>query len=413
MNPTGTMKLEDVMTDLCSRFILNCPAEEFESVERMFFQIEEAHWFYDDFYREKYKYLPPLNMRAFAEKLFEFCPILKPFYNSIHLLLECYNHYKTRVPVCGAIILNPAMDKALFVKAWNSRSSWGFPKGKMCDNETHSQCAAREVYEEIGFDISSMITERDFIEVVVMEKTTRLYIVKGIPEQTHFHTRTRKEISEIAWHKIAEIGDHQKNRYWTVMPFLKQLKRWIARQQTSASKSTVKLIDTNNNVNVNNQYQGKPVTDANINAQQRKRRMSKSPNSSPVSSPAASPNTTSTRKNNNRHVANNSTTTTTTQPSTTAVPTNNTTSSARNPRKLSKKNYLISQPQPQSQPQVVQSQPQQKAPLRQPNFNAAEAAVTSLLTLPVLSSVPASNSFLSFSFNKEAIFEAVDSTLCA
>ena len=33
----------------------------------------------------------------------------------------------------------------------------------------------------------------------------RLYVVPGVPEDTAFETRTKKEIGEIAWHKIKEL----------------------------------------------------------------------------------------------------------------------------------------------------------------------------------------------------------------
>jgi hypothetical protein len=34
----------EVFDDLAARFILTCPVEEFSSFERLFFQIEAAHW---------------------------------------------------------------------------------------------------------------------------------------------------------------------------------------------------------------------------------------------------------------------------------------------------------------------------------------------------------------------------------
>ncbi len=34
----------EVFDDLATRFILTCPVEEFSSFERLFFQIEAAHW---------------------------------------------------------------------------------------------------------------------------------------------------------------------------------------------------------------------------------------------------------------------------------------------------------------------------------------------------------------------------------
>jgi len=36
--------LVEVFDDLATRFILTCPVEEFSSFERLFFQIEAAHW---------------------------------------------------------------------------------------------------------------------------------------------------------------------------------------------------------------------------------------------------------------------------------------------------------------------------------------------------------------------------------
>jgi len=36
--------LVEVFDDLATRFILTCPVEQFSSFERLFFQIEAAHW---------------------------------------------------------------------------------------------------------------------------------------------------------------------------------------------------------------------------------------------------------------------------------------------------------------------------------------------------------------------------------
>jgi 8-oxo-dGTP pyrophosphatase MutT (NUDIX family) len=55
--------------------------------------------------------------------------------------------YRLRVPVCGAIILNATLDKCLLVKGWSSKAGWGFPKGKINQNEENDNCAVREVSE--------------------------------------------------------------------------------------------------------------------------------------------------------------------------------------------------------------------------------------------------------------------------
>ena len=46
-----------VLGDLCLRFILNVPSEELRSTERLLFQVEQAHWFYEDFVRDDQPHL--------------------------------------------------------------------------------------------------------------------------------------------------------------------------------------------------------------------------------------------------------------------------------------------------------------------------------------------------------------------
>ena len=46
-----------MLGDLCLRFILNVPSEELRSTERLLFQVEQAHWFYEDFVRDDQPHL--------------------------------------------------------------------------------------------------------------------------------------------------------------------------------------------------------------------------------------------------------------------------------------------------------------------------------------------------------------------
>lgn len=61
-----------------SRFILNIPEEEFKSFDRLFFQIEQAHWFYLDFYRESNTALPNLNLKDFGAQSVCFVSLSPP-----------------------------------------------------------------------------------------------------------------------------------------------------------------------------------------------------------------------------------------------------------------------------------------------------------------------------------------------
>ena len=108
--------------------------------------------------------------------------------------------YKTRVPVRGAIMLNDAMDHAVLVKGWKKGANWSFPRGKINKDEKDLDCAVREVWEETGFDIraAGLVEDDDkakFIEVSLREQHMKLFVFRGVPMDTHFEPRTRKEIS--------------------------------------------------------------------------------------------------------------------------------------------------------------------------------------------------------------------------
>lgn len=103
--------------------------------------------------------------------------------------------YKTRIDVRGVIILNPKLDRCILVKGWKSGASWSFPRGKINQAEDDRMCATREALEETGHDLTGMVGENDFIEILVREQNIKLYIAPGVPESTHFEPQTRKEIS--------------------------------------------------------------------------------------------------------------------------------------------------------------------------------------------------------------------------
>jgi len=239
----GVQKLfEEVIQDLIIRFILCCPEEEHESFDRLFFQIEEAHWFYLDFYRQNHPKLPALNFKQFAETIFSHCPLLQPYSHLVHQYRSGWVQYKTSVPVCGAIILNRTMDRVLMVKGIGSSASWSFPRGKINKDESSKSCAIREVREETSMDISDVITENEFIEMTFNEQRVRLFIVVlGCHESelAPFAPQTRGEISKIDWLHIdndilqAHTGADKKKRFWNVAPFLRDTKTWIKKRRAT------------------------------------------------------------------------------------------------------------------------------------------------------------------------------------
>ncbi|KAJ3408901.1 mRNA-decapping enzyme subunit 2, partial [Chytridiales sp. JEL 0842] len=234
------MSFEEVLDDLQSRFIINVPAEELSSVERICFQIEQAHWFYEDFVREEHPNLPSFSLKNFSALFFEHCPLLVQWAHDHEKAFQTFMEYKVRVPVCGAIMLNERLDKVLLVKGWKSSSGWGFPKGKINKEESESECAVREVLEETGFDTGSRIKENDYVERTMKEQRIRLYIITGVPESTVFTTQTRKEIGDIKWFKLSDLPGWKredptapplpgKSRFYMVTAFVSSLKQWFSK----------------------------------------------------------------------------------------------------------------------------------------------------------------------------------------
>lgn len=62
------------LSSFSSRFIINVVDEELQSFERIAFQVEQAHWFYEDFVRLLQPNLPSFQLKTFSEKniLFSF-----------------------------------------------------------------------------------------------------------------------------------------------------------------------------------------------------------------------------------------------------------------------------------------------------------------------------------------------------
>ncbi|KAI7829044.1 hypothetical protein BX661DRAFT_181287 [Kickxella alabastrina] len=196
--------------------------------------------------------------------MFKHCPLLSQWAHDAEAAYQTFLDYKFKVPVCGAIILNPELDKVLLVKGWSSRSSWGFPRGKINKDEPEWQCAQREVIEETGSTFC-----RFWIELMQADQKISLYIITGIPEETEFLPMVRKEISQILWHNIADLpcnsrqdrgptncaagnmpiangvpsgskgGAEKEHRYYLIKPFAKRIKAWVAKHPEKIGKPAV------------------------------------------------------------------------------------------------------------------------------------------------------------------------------
>ncbi|CAG9790770.1 unnamed protein product [Diatraea saccharalis] len=230
----------DILDDLCSRFIINLPPEDRGNLVRICFQIELAHWFYLDYYCTDETKLNPCGIREFAAHIFQHVPQLREHIGSLDAVLGNWREYKQTVPTYGAILLDTDLTHVLLVQSYWTKASWGFPKGKVNEDEEPWKCAVREVLEETGFDISKLINKNDYIEAMIHEQIVRLYIIGYIPRETKFQPKTRNEIKACEWFPLADLPANKKdmtpkvkmgvspNAFFMVLPFVKRMRRWVS-----------------------------------------------------------------------------------------------------------------------------------------------------------------------------------------
>ncbi|XP_051638617.1 m7GpppN-mRNA hydrolase isoform X4 [Manacus candei] len=167
----------------------------------------------------------------------------------VQKVLDEWKEYKMGVPTYGAIILDETLENVLLVQGYLAKSGWGFPKGKVNKEEAPHDCAAREVFEETGFDIKDYICKEDYIELRINDQLARLYIIPGVPKNTKFNPKTRREIRNIEWFSIDKLPCHRNdmtpksklglapNKFFMAIPFIRPLREWISRRNGDSSDS--------------------------------------------------------------------------------------------------------------------------------------------------------------------------------
>ena len=234
--------VDDVLEDLAAKFIHPLPQNIKEDPVMLCFFIEEAFWHFIKNYLCEDSYVKERTLNEFASEMFCHIDFLRDHVNIVDSVIEEWQYYKSIIPTFGGILLNSTLDKVILVKS--AKGFWGFPKGKINELEEPEECAAREVMEEVGIDITSYINKKEFVEKHESNHSSRLYIVPGVRESTELKPSCPYEIMAIKWFDLEVIPSHLQDesrrserdgvssrKFFHVIPFMREILEWVKEQK--------------------------------------------------------------------------------------------------------------------------------------------------------------------------------------
>ena len=116
---------EDALDDIHTRFIVNLPLSELLTSDRIFVQLEQAWWYYEDFIcdpRPHLSYLPRYtHFKPFAKELFQYSTIL-PNVNQFNSMWQEYSLYKRTISNYGCILLSSDYERIVLCQVYHGNT---------------------------------------------------------------------------------------------------------------------------------------------------------------------------------------------------------------------------------------------------------------------------------------------------
>ena len=188
---------------------------------------QDAWWYYIDVYYRKFRpQMEELDFRAFVLRLWRYVDAGSYGTAEAAQFVDTFAKETRRIPCAGVVVLNSALDEILLVLGTWSNAKWGFPKGKLKEGEAVCEGAIRETEEEIGVNVRPFMVDGVSARHEFCGRDITLFLAVGLSTRARFVSRTRHEIAEIRWHKLAAVRAHRA-RYPLLVPFLKLIDEWI------------------------------------------------------------------------------------------------------------------------------------------------------------------------------------------
>jgi 8-oxo-dGTP pyrophosphatase MutT (NUDIX family) len=210
---------ETVACYLLTLFYVNLPTSEQSDVNRRFYHLEQAYWFYLDLlsgwpqHTIASKANSTFHFIQFASQLLKFAFELDTkcscsHFDTASLTVEYEKYlsrYKYKIPVAGCILLSLKNSKwfVVMVKGVGNHN-FGFPKGKINKDESFEDAAARETFEEVGFPVPPL--EKGALNWNLGH--ARLFpLALKIPFDYPFKPKTRGEIELVSWVPVVPLQE--------------------------------------------------------------------------------------------------------------------------------------------------------------------------------------------------------------
>jgi 8-oxo-dGTP pyrophosphatase MutT (NUDIX family) len=134
------------------------------------------------------------------------------------------------IQACGGVlfrIINGSVEVLLIFR----RNYWDIPKGKLEDGESIEMCAVREVSEEVGIPIPSLVgqlgqTIHSYREFgVSIKKTTSWFVM--VTKAGTFMPQLEEEIEQVSWVTLREA--RQLVGFQNLKIVLDRFQKWISK----------------------------------------------------------------------------------------------------------------------------------------------------------------------------------------
>ena len=119
---------------------------------------------------------------------------------------------------CGAIIFKRINNTIKYVIIASINGVYGFPKGHVINGETEKQTALREVFEEVGLEISFIDGFRETIEYYIPSVDVQKQVVYFLGEYINDDQAIIHQQSELlsaklmTFNEAMELFTHQNNK---------------------------------------------------------------------------------------------------------------------------------------------------------------------------------------------------------